>query len=61
MTIPVRNPRTGETDYAIEAVPADEIAAIARRLRAAQPDWLALGAEARAAVLVKWAEAIEAR
>ncbi|MCE2843114.1 MAG: aldehyde dehydrogenase family protein [Novosphingobium sp.] len=61
MTIPVRNPRTGETDYAIEAVPAAEIAAIARRLRAAQPDWLALGAEARAAVLVKWAEAIEAR
>lgn len=61
MTIPVRNPRTGETDYAIEAVPADEIAAIARRLRQAQPDWLAMGAEARAAVLVKWAEAIEAR
>ncbi len=61
MTIPVRNPRTGETDHAIEAVPADEIAAIARRLRAAQPDWLALGADARAAVLVKWAEAIEAR
>lgn len=61
MTIPVRNPRTGETDYAIEAVPADEIAAIARRLRAAQPAWLAMGADARAAVLVKWAEAIEAR
>lgn len=61
MTIPVRNPRTGETDYAIEAVPADEIAAIAQRLRAAQPAWLAMGADARAAVLVKWAEAIEAR
>lgn len=61
MTIPVRNPRTGEIDYAIEAVPAEEIAAIARRLRAAQPGWLALGAEARAVVLVKWAEAIEAR
>lgn len=61
MTIPVRNPRTGETDYAIEAVPADEIAAIAHRLRKAQPAWLTMGAEARAAVLVKWAEAIEAR
>jgi succinate-semialdehyde dehydrogenase/glutarate-semialdehyde dehydrogenase len=61
MTIPVRNPRTGEIDYAIEAVPADEIAAIARRLRAAQPDWLAMGAAARAAVLVRWAEAIDAR
>ena len=61
MTIPVRNPRTGEIDYAIEAVPADEIAAIASRLRQAQPEWLTLGAEARAAVLVRWAEAIEAR
>ena len=61
MTIPVRNPRTGEVDYAIEAVPAEEIAAIARRLRAAQSDWLAMGAEARAAILVRWAEAIEAR
>jgi len=61
MTIPVRNPRTGETDYAIEAVPADEIAAIAQRLRAAQPAWLASGADARAAVLLKWADAIEAR
>jgi acyl-CoA reductase-like NAD-dependent aldehyde dehydrogenase len=61
MTIPVRNPRTGETDYAIEAVPAVEIAAIAQRLRAAQPAWLAMGAEARAAVLLQWADAIEAR
>ena len=61
MTIPVRNPRTGETDYAIEAVPADEIAAISGRLRAAQPAWLASGADARAAALLKWADAIEAR
>ena len=61
MTIPVRNPRTGETDYAIEAVPADEIAAIAQRLRAAQPAWVGMGAAARAAVLLKWADAIEAR
>ena len=61
MTIPVRNPRTGEIDYAIEAAAAEEIAAIAGRLRQAQPAWLAMGAEARAAILLKWADAIEAR
>ena len=60
MTIPVRNPRTGEVDYSIEAVPAAEIAVITRRLRAAQPAWRALGAAARAAVLLKWADAIQA-
>lgn len=61
MTIPVCNPRTGQIDYTITAVPADEIAAIATRLRAAQPDWLRLGAQGRAAALLEWAEAIEAR
>lgn len=55
----VRNPRTGEFDY--EIVPADPatIAAEAARLRAAQPAWAALGAEARAAVFEKFAAAIE--
>jgi len=61
MTIPVRNPRTGEFDYAIEAVPTPEIAAIAQRLRAAQPAWLAAGADARARTLLQWADVIEAR
>ena len=60
MTVPVRNPRTGEVDYSIEAVPAAEIAKIAHRLRANQPGWRAMGAEARAAVLLKWADAIQA-
>ena len=44
MTIAVRNPRTGEADYAIEAVSPAEIAAVAGRLRTAQPAWQALGA-----------------
>lgn len=61
MTIPVRNPRTGEFDYAIEAVPAGDIAKIAARLRAAQPAWLALGPQGRAAALLDWASSIEAR
>jgi succinate-semialdehyde dehydrogenase / glutarate-semialdehyde dehydrogenase len=60
MTIPVRNPRTGEFDYAIEAVSPEEIGAIAERLRQAQPEWLALGAEGRAAVLLQWADALQA-
>jgi acyl-CoA reductase-like NAD-dependent aldehyde dehydrogenase len=60
MTIPVRNPRTGEVDYTIEAASAAEIAAAAARLRANQPAWLALGAEDRAAALLQWAEALQA-
>ena len=60
MTIAVRNPRTGEADYAIEAVSPAEIAAVAGRLRTAQPAWQALGADGRAAVLLRWAEAIQA-
>ncbi len=60
MTIPVSNPRTGEVDYSIEAASAAEIAATAGRLRTAQPAWLALGAQGRAAVLLKWADALQA-
>ncbi len=59
MTIPVSNPRTGAIDYAIEAASADQIAQTAKRLRADQPAWRALGAEGRAAVLRQWAAAIE--
>jgi succinate-semialdehyde dehydrogenase / glutarate-semialdehyde dehydrogenase len=59
MTIPVRNPRTGEVDYHIEAASPAEIAATAARLRANQPAWLALGPEGRAAVLLRWVEALQ--
>ena len=60
MTIPVRNPRSGEIDYHIEAASAEAIAAAAARLRTNQPAWLALGAHGRAAVLLRWAEALQA-
>ena len=56
----VRNPRTGEEDYEISPASSDDIAREATRLRAAQPGWLALGADGRAAVLIRWADAIEA-
>jgi acyl-CoA reductase-like NAD-dependent aldehyde dehydrogenase len=60
MTIAVRNPRTGQCDYSIEATTAHEIASIARNLRKAQPEWQALGAEGRANVLLQWADMLQA-
>ncbi len=56
----VRNPRTGAVDYEIVPATRDDIAREAARLRAAQPAWLALGADGRAAVLTRWADAIDA-
>lgn len=55
----VRNPRTGEADYEIAPDGPAEIATISARLRAAQPAWAALGAEGRAAVLERFAAAVE--
>jgi acyl-CoA reductase-like NAD-dependent aldehyde dehydrogenase len=53
--IPVLNPRTGRVDHAITPLSAAEVAAAAARLRAAQPAWAALGAEGRAAMLMRFA------
>lgn len=55
-----RNPRTGEEDYEFAANSREEIASEAARLRAAQPAWEALGPEGRAAVLLRFADAIDA-
>ncbi|MFN7053958.1 aldehyde dehydrogenase family protein [Hyphomonas sp.] len=59
-TLPVRNPRTGEMDYAIEAAGAEEIAAIAARLRSAQKAWAARPLEERTIALVRLADALAA-
>ena len=56
--IPVRNPRTGEDDYTIQAADADDLAAIAAELRGAQPGWRALGAAGRGTVLEAWSQAL---
>lgn len=56
----VCDPRTGTVDLQIEAAEASEVAAIAHRLREAQPAWRALGVEARTAALARWADALEA-
>jgi succinate-semialdehyde dehydrogenase / glutarate-semialdehyde dehydrogenase len=58
--VKVRNPRTGEFDYEIACATPDTIAAEVKRLRAAQPAWRALGPAGRAAVLIRWADAIDA-
>jgi acyl-CoA reductase-like NAD-dependent aldehyde dehydrogenase len=58
LTINVVNPRTGEVDYHIEAASREDIAAAAKRLRAAQPAWRALGTDGRAKILLQWADAI---
>jgi succinate-semialdehyde dehydrogenase / glutarate-semialdehyde dehydrogenase len=55
----VRNPRTGEYDYEIAPMDRAEVFAVAQRLRKGQPGWLALGASGRAAVLERFAMAIE--
>jgi succinate-semialdehyde dehydrogenase / glutarate-semialdehyde dehydrogenase len=56
--VKVTNPRTGEADYSITPATAEDVAAITARLRTAQPAWLALGPEGRAAALTEWASAI---
>ncbi len=55
-----RNPRTGEEDYEFTSSTREEIANEAERLRAAQQKWEALGPEGRAAVLLTFAEAVDA-
>ncbi|MCJ2184651.1 aldehyde dehydrogenase [Novosphingobium sp. 1949] len=55
------NPLTGEVASRARAMPAAEMAALAARAAEAQIAWGAMGPNARRAVLVKAAEALEAR
>jgi acyl-CoA reductase-like NAD-dependent aldehyde dehydrogenase len=55
------NPLTGEVASQAQAMQVDDIPAIAARAAAAQPAWGALGPNARRAVLMKAADALEAR
>ncbi len=59
--MPVRNPRTGEIDLHITPASAEDVAAAAARLRAAQPKWSAAGVEHRIAVMQRWAEVVRER
>ena len=46
-SLAVANPRTGIDDYRIEPLDSTAVAALATRLRAAQPDWAGLSLAAR--------------
>ncbi len=59
--IPVRNPRTGEMDYAITPPSEEALDTICHDLRAAQPGWEALGVAGRIAVMEKFKAALEER
>jgi acyl-CoA reductase-like NAD-dependent aldehyde dehydrogenase len=51
--IPVENPATGEIVATVPELGPDEVAAMAARARAAQPEWEAYGFEGRGRVLLK--------
>ena len=59
-SLPVRNPRTGEWDYEIPVTSPEDIASITTALRAAQAQWVAMGASGRAACLYRFADAVMA-
>ncbi|WP_250630216.1 aldehyde dehydrogenase family protein [Rhodoflexus caldus] len=59
-TLSVRNPRNGQYDYTIHPPDAAELAAICQRMRAAQPQWQALGVAGRVAALQQWKAASQA-
>ena len=59
-SLPVRNPRTGEWDHEIPVTSREDIASITTALRAAQAQWVAMGASGRAACLNRFADAVMA-
>jgi acyl-CoA reductase-like NAD-dependent aldehyde dehydrogenase len=52
--LPVCNPRTGQPDYRMSLASAEEISAVAARLRANQVAWSAAGPAHRAEVIKAW-------
>lgn len=60
-TLPVANPRTGQTDYEIPCHDSAEVAARAAALRSGQTDWDAIGVEQRCERLRQWRAALEDR
>lgn len=60
-TIPVRNPRTGASEFTIEAATPDDVRRIAADLRAQQPEWASLGLAGRIEVMRRWREEIARR
>ncbi|GGA66425.1 aldehyde dehydrogenase [Pseudoclavibacter endophyticus] len=57
-TIPVLDPRTGETEFTITAASADEVRATCASLRQEQHAWQARGIEGRIDVMRRWREEV---
>ena len=60
-TLDVLDPRSGQADHTISVADDSEVAAVAARLRAAQPAWEAMGVGGRCAVMARWLQAVKAR
>ena len=60
-SISVRNPRTGESDFAIDATTAEEIASMGADMRSAQVAWKDLGLAGTEALEVPWAQTSPSR
>lgn len=58
MSLPVRNPHSGEIDYQIDPVSTADVASACGELRAAQPAWEAMGSDGRTKVLRAFAAAL---
>jgi len=56
--IDVRNPRTGQVDYQVPAVSAEQISETTATMRIAQAEWNQAGVDYRSKVLISWAQAI---
>lgn len=59
--IPVRNPRTGQDDYTIHPPSAGQLSELCRAMRANQPAWERRTIQERAAVMRRWADALQSR
>src|ERR1700733_6593847 len=60
VSLPVRNPYTGEVDYEITPPTAGELADICSSLRAAQVTWGAAPPSHRIEVMLRWADELDA-
>lgn len=60
-TMPMRNPRSGQTDGQLPVTPPEHVAALAARLRDAQHEWASRPVEERCNALASLADAIESR
>jgi succinate-semialdehyde dehydrogenase/glutarate-semialdehyde dehydrogenase len=60
-TLPIRNPRTGQTDFQMPVATAVEVAAKAARLRANQVAWAARPLAERVDVMRRWAGELVAK